>query len=178
MQVNNNYSPNFGMALRINSKAKEKLAEQTLDYLSNLRKCGEELKGHRFVDVDLDENLRPVVNRKGCANAYGDYFKPIKQIDNALEVETRWMGNEVSGLKQGEKYTAYLEFANKDEATKAYNSLAKANERYDSMASATEFAKIQEQSSAHKAFVAEQKAQLQARVNEEVEKLMNDFPAE
>ena len=175
MQVNNNHSPNFGMALRISPSAKGKLQKESLEYLSNLRKAGEELKGHKYVDVDLGENLSPVVNRRGCANAYKDFFKPVKLSDDAIEVETRWAGNEVGGMKFGEKYTAYLKFANAKEAAGAYESLQKANER-GTLASAVEFAKAQEKSSAHRAFVEEQQAQLQARVNEEVEKLMNDFP--
>ena len=173
MQVNNNYSPNFGMALRIKPEAKTKLAQQSLDYLANLRKAGEELKDHRYVDVDLTENLSPIVNRRGCANAYAAPFKPTKLHGDGIEVETRWAGS--GSMQPGENYTAYLRFANSEEAAKAYEDLQKANGK-GTLESAVEFAKAQEKSSAYRAYLEAQEAQRQAQVNAEVEKLMNDFP--
>ena len=178
MQVNNNYSPNFGMAMKIKPAAGEELKKKSLDYLARVRKYGEELKDHKYVDVELNESLTPIVRRRGCANTYYSHFTPLRVIEDGLEVETRWIGRETGGLKYGDKYNAYLKFANAQEAQEAYNSLAKANEQYSSLDSAVEFAKLQEKSSAYRAMVAEKEAQLQAKVDDEVAKLMQDFPAE
>jgi len=175
MQVNDNYSPNFGMALKIKSGAKEGLAKKSLGYLQGVRKAGEELQGHQHVDVELNEALQPIVKRRGCANAYFDYFKPVKVNGTGLEVDTRWAGRP-GNQSYGDKYQAYLEFSSQKEAEEAYKKLNKANEKWDSLESAVEFAKQQEKSSAYKAQVAAQKAELQAKVNAEVDKLISDFP--
>ncbi len=176
MQVNNNYSPNFGMALRIHPNAKAKLQHKSMEYLADLAMIGEECKAHKFVDLDLTESLSPVVNRKDCANAYIGTFKPIKINGNGVEVETRWAGNAVNEVKPGDRYSAYLEFANAEEAKAAYESMLGLNKQGDPLSIAFNFAKLQEKSSAYKAAVAEMKAQEQAKVNAEVEKLMKAFP--
>lgn len=176
MQVNNNYSPNFGMALKIKPEAKEQLMGQSLEYLAKLRKAGEELKGHQHVDIELNETLQPIVKRRGCANAYFDYFKPVKVSGAGVEVETRWAGSVSSSQSHGDKYKAYLQFSSQKEAEEAYQKLNKAAENWNSVDSAVEFAKQQEKSSAYKATVAAEEARKRAQVNAEVEKLMKDFP--
>ena len=176
MQVNNNYSPNFGMALRIHPNARGKLQQKSLEYLAELSKMGEECKTHKFVDLDLTESLTPIVNRRGCANAYTGPFKPIKVNGNGVEFETHWAGNSVNGITPGSKYNVYLEFANADEAKKAYESMAEITKKADSLSSAFNFAKLQEKSIARKAAVEAEAAKIQAQVNAEVEKLMSAFP--
>lgn len=175
MQVNNNYSPNFGMALRIHPKAKAKLQQESLEYLSKLRYIGEELQGHKYVDLDLGESLTPVVNRRGCANAYKDYFKPINVNGKGVEVETRWAGNNVSGIQYGDTYKTYLKFASEEEAKAAYESLQDARSQ-GHLDSALEFTKLVEKSEIYKAEVEAEKAAHQAKVNAEVDKLLSDFP--
>ena len=175
MQVNNNYSPNFGMALRIAPKAKSKLQQQSLEYLTKLRNAGEELKGHKYVDLDISETLSPVVNRRGCANAYKDCFKPINVTNRGVEVETRWAGNNVSGIQYGDTYKTYLKFASEEEAQSAYNALQEAGKK-SHFDSALEFTKLVEKAEIYKAEVEAEKAAHQAKVNAEVDKLLSDFP--
>ena len=176
MQVNNNYSPNFGMALRIHPKAKDTLRQRSLEYLAEVAKVGEECKGHKYVDIDLTETLIPIVNRRGCANAYVGPFKPTKLSDNAVEFETHWAGNSVGGVNIGDKYTAYLEFANAAEAKAAYESMAEISKRGDALSTAFNFAKLQEKSAAYRAEVEAQKVLKQQQIDAEVEKLMSAFP--
>ncbi len=175
MQVNNNYSPNFGMALRIHPKAKAKLQQESLEYLSKVRAAGEELREHKYVDLDLGESLTPVVNRRGCANAYKDYFKPLNISNRGVEVETRWAGNNVSGIQYGDTYKVYLKFASDEEAQSAYNALQDARSQ-GTLDSALEFTKLVEKSEIYKAEVEAEKAAHQAKINAEVDKLLSDFP--
>ena len=182
MQVNNNYSPNFGMALRIDPKAAGKLRGQTMEYLQTLKKAGEECATHKHVDLLLDENLVPIVKRRDCANAYYDYFRNngfdgLASPDNCLAVSTRWAGSESVGLKKGENYTANLVFETREEASAARETLMAADKVYDGITPALEFAKLQEASLAYKARVAEAAAKLQAQVDTEVENLMSAFTA-
>ena len=118
----------------------------------------------------------PVVNRRDCANAYTAPFKPIKVSGDAVEVEARWAGTAATGVQPGENYSVYLEFANADEARKAYESMVKANEKCDALESAFNFAKLQEQSILYKVKVQQEAAARQAKINAEVDKLMSAFP--
>lgn len=175
MQVNNNYSPNFGMALRIRPSAKGKLRQQSMEYLAEVAKIGEECKAHKYVDLDLTENLTPVVNRRGCANAYVGPFKPTRLYADGVEVETYWAGNSVNGMNPGDKYSTFLEFANSADAKAAYDSMTEVSKNGDALSAAFNFAKLQEKSDAYRAEVAAQKTLKQQQVDAEVEKLMSAF---
>ena len=73
----------FGMSLRINPNLKKILKEQSLDYLQNLQKVGEDIKDVKHFDVILDRGIYPKVKKAGDVKSK-DYFAELKRQEPEL----------------------------------------------------------------------------------------------
>ncbi len=140
MQVNNNMSAqNFGMALKIKPEAMPSLKTASIETLEKLGKIGEELKGTKYYDLEIGENMTPRITSP-FANKYLPPFDPKQPnilTPEFLNVHTTWDGAESYRLAKNEQFDATIKYESKEAALEAYNRISKQSSELDRAAEFT-----------------------------------------
>jgi hypothetical protein len=127
MQVSNNQSPNFGMALKIKPGVAEHLRKTPMEYIQHLEQIGENLKDCKRVNLVLEEapnngGFYDVIDLNGPHRYYG--VNNLK-TDNrgAIEFDTTWKGANFSNVKYNQRFHAVHQLQNPDVANAAVEKL-------------------------------------------------------
>lgn len=169
MQVSpvRNTSIEFGMSLKINPNLKKSLKGQSLDYIQNLQKVGEDIKDVKYFDVILDGGLYPSVKKAGDAKSK-DYFAELKRQEPELGKLCTYAFDDGSGVETlqyfNPKYPKIFGDIYKKQALEKYESFKK----LDIISQAAELSKMLEKQELQKIAEERQKDILkQAKIQED-----------
>lgn len=164
----------FGMSLKIKPNVKKVLKEQSLDYLQNLQKVGEDIKDVKHFDVILDGDIYPKVKKVGEVKSK-DYFAELKaqeselgefhtfSFDDGLGVETWQFSNP--------KYPKIFDDIYKTQALERYETFKK----LDVVSQAAELSKMLERQELQKNILKQTKIQEDKQLKEKKKFLVDNL---
>ena len=125
MEVRNNLSPNFGMALRIKPEAVDALKRMSRSELETIEKAAEKIKDTQFWHLEIGKDGKRIISSPFADKYAGDTLAFKEPHDEFLTYSALWKGTQGLGYKEGDTVSGAIKFENKEAAMNAYKDLSK-----------------------------------------------------
>lgn len=173
MQVNNNVSPNFGMALKIKPSATDYLKTQSKATLETLGKLGEEFKDYKHWDLEVDGNGYHAVGKGFSDGAYAEIQTPKSNYPENCQFSQFFVPVKAEKFVDAGKVVLIpMSYPTSAEAAEAYTKIEGATCGLDRTAA---FVRELETLSAKKAYEKAAKEAADAEQTEKINSLISKF---